>query len=389
MTVFKTYFRIIKKQSTQLSIYIVIFLALAILFSFIGNGTSAETFTQSKAKVAFINQGQDTVLLQGLKDYLGEHSIFVELGDNTVELQDALFFREVEYIARIPADFTKDFMSGKAVGIDKTTVSGSISGIYTDILVNKYLNTARLYINNYKGITQEELVKQVGKDLAVETDVEMKVFEGKAEDSSATRSFYNFMPYVLINIIILGVSSIMMVFNDVKLKRRNLCSPLSNTSVNMQILLGNIVFSVSCWALLVVISVILYRQDMFKMNALFFCINSLVLTFTILSMSFLVGILIKSRNAQSGVSNILSLGMCFLTGVFVPQEFLGENVLSIAKFIPTYWYIKANKAASNLTNFNFDNMGPIISYMLIELGFAVAITSVALVMSKRKQLKGV
>ncbi len=388
MIVFKTYFRIIKKQFVQLSIYLIVFMALAILFTFIGSDKSVDTFTQSKAKVAFINQGQDTVLIQGLKDYLSEHSIFVELGDNTVELQDALFFREVEYIARIPADFTKDFMSGKVVGIDKTTVSGSISGIYTDMLVNKYLNTARLYAKNYKGITQEELVEQVDKDLAIETKVEMKVFKGKAADSTATRSFYNFMPYVLINIIILGVSSIMMVFNDVKLKRRNLCSPVSNTSVNIQILLGNIVFSVSCWAFLVIISFILYRQDMFEMNALFFCINSLVLTLTILSMSFLIGILIRSKNAQAGVSNILSLGMCFLSGVFVPQEFLGENVLYIAKFLPTYWYIKANKAVSDLSNFNFDNIGPIISYMLIELGFAAAIISITLVLSKRKQLKG-
>ena len=388
MIVFKTYFRIIKKQFVQLSIYLIVFMALAILFTFIGSDKSVDTFTQSKAKVAFINQGQDTVLIQGLKDYLSDHSIFVELGDNTVELQDALFFREVEYIARIPADFTKDFMSGKVVGIDKTTVSGSISGIYTDMLVNKYLNTARLYAKNYKGITQEELVEQVDKDLAIETKVEMKVFKGKAADSTATRSFYNFMPYVLINIIILGVSSIMMVFNDVKLKRRNLCSPVSNTSVNIQILLGNIVFSVSCWAFLVIISFILYRQDMFEMNALFFCINSLVLTLTILSMSFLIGILIRSKNAQAGVSNILSLGMCFLSGVFVPQEFLGENVLYIAKFLPTYWYIKANKAVSDLSNFNFDNIGPIISYMLIELGFAAAIISITLVLSKRKQLKG-
>lgn len=388
MIVFKTYFRIIKKQFVQLSIYLIVFMALAILFTFIGSDKSVDTFTQSKAKVAFINQGQDTVLIQGLKDYLSEHSIFVELGDNTVELQDALFFREVEYIARIPADFTKDFMSGKVVGLDKTTVSGSISGIYTDMLVNKYLNTARLYAKNYKGITQEELVEQVDKDLAIETKVEMKVFKGKAADSTATRSFYNFMPYVLINIIILGVSSIMMVFNDVKLKGRNLCSPVSNTSVNIQILLGNIVFSVSCWAFLVIISFILYRQDMFEMNALFFCINSLVLTLTILSMSFLIGILIRSKNAQAGVSNILSLGMCFLSGVFVPQEFLGENVLYIAKFLPTYWYIKANKAVSDLSNFNFDNIGPIISYMLIELGFAAAIISITLVLSKRKQLKG-
>ncbi len=389
MIIFKTYFRIIKKQSLQLSIYVIVFLALAILFTYMGNDNNVDTFTQSKAKVAFINEGQDTVLTEGLKDYLADHSNFVELDNNTEDLQDALFFREVEYIAKIPAGFTEDFMSGKTVVLDKTVVSGSVSGIYTDILINKYLNSADLYVKNLKNISQEELVKNIKKDLDIETDVKMKTSEGKVEETSSLEYFYNYSPYIMLNIIILGVSSIMMVFNDLKLRRRNLCSPVSNTSLNIQILLGNIIYSLACWAILIILSFILYRDDVFKLNTLYFCINSLIITITILSISFLVGILIKSRNAQSGISNILSLGMCFLTGVFVPQEMLGENVLAMARFLPTYWYIKANKAIGDLTVFNLDNLSPIVSYMLIELGFAVAIISITLVLSKRKQLKGI
>jgi ABC-2 type transport system permease protein len=74
--------------------------------------------------------------------------------------------------------------------------------------------------------------------------------------------------------------------------------------------------------------------------------------------------------------------------VFVPQDLLGENVLAIAKFTPTYWYVKANRAIGDLTNFNMDNLAPAISSVLIELCFAVALVSIALVMSKRKQLRG-
>jgi len=388
MIIFKTYFKIIKKLSLPLSIYIVVFLALSIAFSYIGNSNNADTFTQSKTRVAFINEGETSVLIQGLKDYLGGHSTYVDIENRTDKLQDALFFRDAEYILRIPAGFTNNFMTGKAVTVDKTVVSGSVSSIYTDILINKYFNTARLYVNNSKEISQEELVGQIKKDLELETDVILKSAGKKTAQTSAIVYFYNYMPYILINIIILGVSSIMLVFNDIRLRRRNLCSPVSNISVNSQILLGNIVFSVSCWALLVILSLLLYRQDMFNLNSVYFCINSLVLTITILSMSFLIGVLIKSRNAQSGISNVVSLGMCFLTGVFVPQEMLSDSVIAIAKFLPTYWYIRANKAIGALTNFNMENIGPVVSYMLIELGFAVALISVTLVLSKRKQLKG-
>lgn len=388
MIVFKTYFKIIKKLSSQLSIYLVIFLGLAVLFSFMGSTNQVDKFTQSKTRVAFINNDEHSVLIKNFKDFLEKHSIYVDLEDKTEKLQDALFFREVEYIARIPAGFTAAIMSGKDTMIDKTVVSGSTSSIYTDMLINKYFNTAKLYVKNYKSITQEELVKQIEKDLSVETNVEITTSGGKAVDTSETENYFNYLAYILISVIILGVSSIMMVFNNLNLKRRNLCSPIRNTSINIQILLGNIVFSIACWGLMILLAFILYKDKMFNINTLYFCINSLVLTLTILSMSFLVGIVIKSKNAQSGISNVLSLGLCFLSGVFVPQNLLGENVLAIAKFTPTYWYVKANRVIGNLTNFNTDNLAPVITSLLIELGFAIALVSIALVMSKRKQLRG-
>lgn len=388
MIVFKTYFKIIKKLSSQLSIYLVIFLGLAVLFSFMGSTNQVDKFTQSKTRVAFINNDEHSVLIKNFKDFLEKRSIYVDIEDKTEKLQDALFFREVEYIARIPAGFTAAIMSGKDTMIDKTVVSGSTSSIYTDMLINKYFNTAKLYVKNYKSITQEELVKQIEKDLSVETNVEIMTSGGKAVDTSETENYFNYLAYILISVIILGVSSIMMVFNNLNLKRRNLCSPIRNTSINIQILLGNIVFSIACWGLMIILAFILYKDKMFNINTLYFCINSLVLTLTILSMSFLVGIVIKSKNAQSGISNVLSLGLCFLSGVFVPQNLLGENVLAIAKFTPTYWYVKANRVIGNLTNFSADNLAPVITSLLIELGFAIALVSIALVMSKRKQLRG-
>lgn len=388
MKVFKTYFKIIKKQLGQLSIYVVIFMALAVVFTNTGPTTNLTDFTQSKTRVAFINEDENSILVEGFKEYLGKHSIYVELENNTDKLQDALFFRDVEYIAKIPKGFTKDILAGKNSQIEKTVVSGSTSSIYTDMLVNKYYNTVKLYLSNYKDITQAELVKQVAKDLKVETLVHMQRAEEKRADTGYLSFFFNFFAYTLICVIVLGVSSIMMVFNNKNLKRRTLCSPIKNISINLQILLGNIVYSIVCWGLMIIGSFILYKEQMLTKNALYFCINSFVFTLMVLSLSFLVGTLIKSGNAQAAISNVLALGLSFIGGVFVPQEFLSKDVIAIAKFTPTYWYVKANNAISNVTNFSMDNLSPIFSSMLIQLGFAVALLSVALVMSKRKQLKG-
>lgn len=387
MQVFKTYFKILKRKIGQLSIYVGVFLALAIVSSLSATNTTSD-FTQSKTRVAFINEDVNSVLIEGFKEYLGKHSVYVSIQNDTDKLQDALFFRDVEYIARLPKDFTKDIMAGKNSQIAKTVVSGSTNSIYTDMLVNRYFNTAKLYLNNSKDITQTDLVNQVAKDLKTDTKVQIQRVEDKSVDTGNTVYFFNFMAYALISILVLGVTSIMMVFNNKNLRRRNLCSPIKNNAINLQILLGNMVFAIVCWGLMIVCSFVLFRDKMVTTNALYFCMNSFVFTLMALCMGFLAGIFVKSSNAQSGASNVLSLGLCFISGIFVPQEVLSENVIAIAKLTPTYWYVKANADISNLTNFSMENLTPIFQYMLIELGFAVALLSVALVMSKRKQMSG-
>ncbi|HEX2926670.1 MAG TPA: ABC transporter permease [Ruminiclostridium sp.] len=388
MKVFNTCFKIVKKQAPQLSIYIVIFLALAILFSATGSTNKIGDFVQSKTRVGIINHDEDSVLINGLKDYLGRYSEFVTVPDDTEKIQDALFYRDMEYLITIPKGFTNDFLNGRDVTIGKTEVAGSTSGIYTGILVNKYLSTARLYINSSAKTDQKVLIRDIAKDLQYDTKVDMKKTSSGDSNNNPVRFYYNYLSYILICILLYGVSSIMMVFNDTNIKRRNLCAPIKNISINLQILFGNLAFSVFCWGLITVCGFILYRGKMATVGSAYMILNSFVFMITALSISFFVGLMIKGRNAQAAAANILSLGLSFISGAFVPQELLSKGVLAIANFTPTYWYIKANNAIEGLTKFSLNNLMPIFRYMLIELGFAVAIVSVALVISKRKQLRG-
>jgi ABC-2 type transport system permease protein len=177
-----------------------------------------------------------------------------------------------------------------------------------------------------------------------------------------------------------------MVLNDKNLKRRNLCSPMKNTTFNLQLIIGNLVFALVCYMFLVGFGFILNRETMMSYNGLLLCISALVFTISALSISYLAGLLIKNTNAQSAIANVLALGFSFISGVFVPQAFLGDKTLVISSFTPTYWYVKANNAIGKLSNFSFDNLSEVFIYMLIELGFAMAIFSVALVVSKQKRI---
>jgi len=161
---------------------------------------------------------------------------------------------------------------------------------------------------------------------------------------------------------------------------------MKNKTFNLQLIMGNLVFAFICYGVMAGFGFILNRENMMSYNGLLLCINGLVFTIAALSISYLVGLLIKNRNAQSAIANVLALGFSFTSGVFIPQELLSDKALAIASFTPIYWYVKANNVIGTLSNFSFDNLSEVFTYMLIELGFAMAIFSVALVVSKQNRI---
>lgn len=71
----------------------------------------------------------------------------------------------------------------------------------------------------------------------------------------------------------------------------------------------------------------------------------------------------------------------------MPQAYLGYTVITIARFNPTHWYVKANNEISILVNYSKENLTPIIMSILIVFGFTLAILAVTLVVMKQKRLR--
>jgi hypothetical protein len=90
-------------------------------------------------------------------------------------------------------------------------------------------------------------------------------------------------------------------------------------------------------------------------------------------------------NIYNTISTGISLCLAFISGIFIPQMYLGSSVLKVASFTPTYWYVKANNVLINVTSFRAGEIPQVFGYMAIETGFTIAIISIALVVSKRKR----
>lgn len=408
MQVFRAYFKVVRASAGTIALYMFIFLQTAILVSVLNPSGGAGSFEETRTPIAVINRDGGAPLAQGLADYLADTFRLVPFPDDPEKLQDALFWRNVEYIATIPEGFSQAFMAGEeGVAIQKAVVPDSTSSHYVDLRIDKFLNTARLHRDfGAPGVNapdaQAHLVAAVRKDLSASTPV--TVTAGAASDGTVPgySHYYSFMSYTLLAMAMLGISSTMMAFNKAEVRLRNLCTPVSVRRMSLALAAGHGVLAVACWAVLVLFSLVFHGKALLASGRLWlYLVNSLTFAVVATAIGFAVGSFVKSGSAQAGAVNVIALGMSFLSGVFVPQSIMSQSVLAVARFLPAYWYIRAHDAigalvggassgATSVASGAASNaLGSIAPYLLIQLGFAAAIFSVTLLISKERQLSRV
>lgn len=237
-----------------------------------------------------------------------------------------------------------------------------------EMLINRYLKMAEIY--NKAQMSQSQINEAIKTDIENQIDI---TIENDTKEASLSKPliYYNFANYSFLAIAIYLIATIMSVFNNEMIKKKNNISKTPYKKISNQLLLGNIIFTIGLWAVYVGISFILYKDAMPTNGGLLLMLNSLVFVITAAALGFLISSLIKNKNAISGVVNVVALGLSFISGCFVPQQWLNKTVLSVAKIFPSYWYIKTNDDISKLTQYNMEELKPIFINMLIVLGFAV------------------
>ena len=385
MQAFKAYFKIVNKRKSGFLIYLIIFLLISIVITNALSGTVSQTFSETKSHMAFFS-GENTPLVQGLKEYHAKNAVLEDVPDTQQDIQDALFYSHINYVLRVPQGFTDSFINGDgSVTLQKKVAPGQSHEMFTDLLINRYLNTAQLYLKNLPDFTQEQIAQNVAKDMEEQSSVNMVSIPNQ-QDTLYISFYFQYLCYAIMAITIMGVTSVMMTFNEADLMNRNTVSPMRQTSMNMQLFLGNIAFGVVIWLLLCILAFALYGKFTINTGALLLCLNALAITIASLSIGFLLGKLIKNHGTQGAAVNVISLGLSFLAGVFVPQSMLGQQVLTIASFTPNYWYVKAVEELRAMAVFSSQNITPVVYDILIQLGFAVAILIVALVLTKQRNI---
>ena len=115
--------------------------------------------------------------------------------------------------------------------------------------------------------------------------------------------------------------------------------------------------------------------------------DTFVMMMVSLSLSYLLGLFVKNSNMLSGIANILSLGMCFLCGVFVPMNIMDRNVLKVSQFLPVYWYENVNETLGSYSHLTGEAAVSVWKGIGLEAMFVVVFVCMILAVTRYQRQK--
>lgn len=382
MTVFKTFLKILNKNK-----FIIILYTLFLIFFGGFNMQTSENntnFVASKPDIMIVNHDEEKGITKDLIKYIEENSNVVDLKNNEDAINDALFYRDVNYVIYIPKNYNKDFMDGKNPEIEiKST--GDYQSSFAEMLLSRYIKVANIYQKSIN--SEEELINKINETLSKKSEVKIT---SKLDTNILSKAtfYYNFANYSIMACLIYVICLILASFKDIKIQKRTIISSTNYKTLNRQLLLSNSLFSIILWMIYVVLSFILVGDIMFSIHGIFYLINSFVFTICATTIALFIGNIVSNKNTISGIVNVIALGSSFLCGAFVPMEWLPDGVIKIAHILPSYYYISNNEVLKTLELINLNTIKPILLNIIIVLSFSIMFIILTNIVSKRKQKIG-
>lgn len=382
MTVFNTFWKVINKYKGT----IILFTVMLVTFGGINTTSNNSTvdFTNSKPDIIIVNNAGNNDLTKNLISYLEKNTNVKDVKNTEEARNDALFYREVNYIIYIPKDYQKDVLSGKTPEIDIKTV-GDYTSSLAEMLLTRYLKIQSIYAKNIS--TEQELITAINKNLSKTSEVTITSKVDTAKTSRVSR-YFNFASYSAMFIIIFVICMVLSSFHTKTIKKRTIISSMNYKTHNKYLLRASFVYSIIVWLLFMLLGTILFSNTILSLRGLVYAINLLIFIFTSLTLALLLSTLIDNKDAVNGIVNVISLGSAFLCGAFIPTEWLPETVIKISRIFPTYWYVNSNDLLASLQTINMTSLNQVIINMIVMLVFALIFIIINNLVSKKKQRVG-
>lgn len=389
MQVFNLYFKLLKSNKGVIIMYFAIFLTVALVVSgmqSVDGGNGQEIMKETSLTITIIDEDQET-FGKGLTEYFSNGNELIEMEYDEDAILDKLYWRKLDYALVIPKGFEKSLLDENIEDMELKCmkVPGYFDASFFESELSMY--TAKLTSLLKVGYSMEEAQQQLLDLQGEETKVEVATFINENQNDRTTM-FLLYVPYLFITLGMNGIGLILLTFNAPLVKARMECSATTLKTRMIGLIGGIILYGVLLMAAVLVVVVILSKGSIFTDVRLpYFLLNMFAMLLFSLSLGFFTGSISKNQEVVSGLVNVISLGLCFLGGVFVPYEFFGDAVLKVARFVPTYWYAVNNMSIGAMTEMTSELAKDIFWQTGLIAGYALVIFAVTIVIIANKRKK--
>lgn len=394
MPTYKTFLKIAKKNIPSLMIYFVIFMVISIMMTSQGAEEEKQTYKDEEINFTVINR-DNSRLGEAIKEYLSEKNDYIEVEDDEEAIRLSLYYRDTYYVLIIPEGYEDAIAGGEDMECMNYKVTDTAMSYYMDMSVESYIKTLKSYIA--AGYDMDNAIEKTAgtlnnsAEVSLLANMEQSQIKGNpisgeySDENPDFYYFYQYIPYIFLAIIITGLGPIMIVFGQKDVRKRINVSAQSFKKHNIQLVLGVITFGAVVLAAFNIMAVALYGGGISLAAMIYYLILTLTFILVALSIALFGGYVFSKTATMGAFGNVVSLGFSFLGGIFVPMEFFGDTLLNIARFTPTYWYVKANNAIIGVEKFSDIDMGEFGKNLAIQLMFAAAFLLVGLAVSRHKR----
>jgi ABC-2 type transport system permease protein len=376
MTIYKMIIHIFSTYWKELIIYFLIFLGF--VFVAIGQPEAGENqeFSSVTLDIAVVNHSDDQ-LSEHLVDYLSASHEVEMLSDVTIEdVENEVFSGTYQGMLYIPQDFEELVINGQAGQVELLLNERDMSSAQLNTEVDNYLRLANARVASGVSDTSE-LTNQLDSTLNETAEVEMVGGLDNQNILLAYTTGIALVGYFVLQIILGTVGMAMSEIKSDKIQDRINLSGISNLKYNTQVVLGQITYG--GLILLVTISVLwFYIPSSIPIDYVRVIISLTLFILTALSMAFLITSITNNRNIINGLTTVISLGLAFLSGLFIPYEIMGTAIQRIAHFSPLFYFRQSVMKDIN-------SYSDLLTEWGLLLAFAVVFTLLGVAISQQKR----
>ena len=395
MSTFRSALRVAWRHPVYLVSYLAIVSLMGVLVGRLVADQAAaapSSYEPVRASVAVVDEdGSD--LSRAFASWAGGRFDLVET-DGTQKVQDALARSLVDCVLVLPQGFGQELLDAARAGDDLPGVQATYgTDVQTGVLAAQEASqwaslagsAAALEPDAGASVVGELATQAMGQraDVATLTSADA----GDARTAAGATTYFNFSAYPIMSSVVVTVGLVLSVFSESEVRRRQGCAPVSPARLDASLLGGCLVLALGAWAWTSVLGLAVFADELSDVpaaNLALLLVAQLAISLTPLSLAFALSRLGLREQGLNAAGNIGGMVLTFLGGAWVPLSLMGEEVCTVAHFVPTYWVSDAVTTLLGTGALTASDLARVGTDIGVATLFAVAIAALGLALSRAR-----